>query len=167
MSASNETTIKGPSHRLPLMAALAVVVLALVVTLGTQFTGEGKVTRTIGEVDRERLLQFRDGEAGTVIVSDANTRKIIVRFGRGEGAFVRQSMRALSHNRAQMGVEKGQPYRLVETAKGKLSIVDPVTGKFIKLNAFGRVAMEGFSHLLKTDDADRSADAASTLEKGA
>ena len=70
MSASNETTIKGPSHRLPLMAALAVVVLALVVTLGTQFTGEGKVTRTIGEVDRERLLQFRDGEAGTVIVSD-------------------------------------------------------------------------------------------------
>ena len=167
MPNTNEQSFNGPSHRLPLMAALAVVVFALVVTLGAQFSGQGKVSRTIGQVDQERLLQFRDGDAGTVIVSDAVTNKIIARFGRGEGAFIRQSMRALSHNRSQLAAEKGQPYRLVRTAQGKLSIVDPVTGKFIKLNAFGRVAMEGFSHLLNTGNVDRSANATSTSEKGA
>ena len=168
MTNAQQPSERRNSHRLPLLAALAVVVLSLVVTVSTHFTGHGKVTRTIGVAAQERMIYFRDGRDGTVIVSDAQSRKVIARFGRGEGAFVRQSMRALSHNRLQQGVEKGQYYQLVQTAKGKLSIVDPVTGRFIKLNAFGKVAMDGFSQLLLDEGGtDQRANAIKTSEKGA
>ncbi|MEM8749459.1 MAG: photosynthetic complex assembly protein PuhC [Pseudomonadota bacterium] len=152
-------------HKLPLFGALAVVVLTVVVVIGAMQTDTGRVTRTIGEPIAERELLFRDGPKGTVIVRDAETKAVIATYGRGEGAFIRQSMRALSYNRTHYATERGQPYRLVKTAAGKLSIVDPVTGKFIKLNAFGAVAMEGFSALLQR--APDSANLTSTSEKGA
>lgn len=152
-------------HKLPLFGALAVAALTLFVVAGAQFSDAGKVTRTIGTPVQERALIFRDGKNGNVVVRDATTKIVLAKYGRGQGAFVRQSMRALSHNRLQRDNEKGQPYRLVRTAGGKLSIVDPVTGKFIKLNAFGKVAMTDFLALL--NHRTNNATAIVTSEKGA
>jgi putative photosynthetic complex assembly protein len=152
-------------HKVPLFGALGVAALALFVVAGAQFSGAEKVTRSIGVPEQERTLLFRDGASGKVIVRDAVTKKILATYGRGEGAFIRQSMRAMSHTRIQQKQEMGQPYRLVKTKSGKLSIVDPVTGKFIKLNAFGKVAMDGFLALL--GDSAESANATTISEKGA
>jgi len=152
-------------HKLPLFGALGVAALTLFVVGGAQLSDAGKVTRTIGTPVNERALLFRDGRNGSVIVRDAEDKEIVARFGKGQGAFIRQSIRALSHGRQQRKMEKGQAYKLVQTETGKLSIIDPVTGKFIKLNAFGKVAMTGFLSLLEAK-AD-SANANTISEKGA
>ncbi len=152
-------------HKLPLYGALGVAVLTLFVVAGSQLSGVGKVTRSIGTPVQERALLFRDGAKGQVVVRDAKSKQILATYGRGEGAFIRQSMRAMSHNRIQQKLEKGQPYKLVKTESGKLSIVDPVTGKFIKLNAFGKVAMTGFLGLLGQQA--NTANATTISEKGA
>ncbi len=136
------------THKLPLYGALAVVIFALIMVTGSLATGSGKVARTIGMPVVERELVFRDDAAGVVSVLDAHSRQIIAQFGVGEGAFVRMSVRSMSLNRISHKVRQDLPYRLVRTASGKLSFIDPVTGHFIKLNAFGSVAISSFSHLL-------------------
>lgn len=135
-------------HKVPLYGALAVVVFSLICVLGAVVTQSGQVGRTIGEPVLERTIAFRNDPSGVVTVLDANTQEALVQFGIGEGAFVRMSVRSMTLQRASQRVDHKLPYRLVQTAKGKLSFVDPETGHFIKLNAFGAVAMSSFSQLL-------------------
>ncbi|MEL6750573.1 MAG: photosynthetic complex assembly protein PuhC [Pseudomonadota bacterium] len=151
-------------HKLPLFGALGVAVLALVVVAQAQVSGKGKVERSMGEVAESRSLIFRDAPGGKVVVRDAQTGAVLARYGRGEGAFIRQSMRAMSHKRNQWSVENGQPYSLVRTTANKLVINDPVTGQFITLNAFGKVATSGYAALLRAGT--ESANATSTSKKG-
>lgn len=135
-------------HRLPLYGALAVVLFALVVVAGALVTDSGKVGRTIGEPVAERTIGFRDEAGGIVSVFDADTQQTLGRFGVGEGAFVRMSVRSMTLKRISKRVSHELPYRLVRTAEGKLSFIDPATGHFIKLNAFGSVAISSFSQFL-------------------
>ncbi len=139
--------IKG-IHRLPLYGAAAVVVFAVVAVLGSHVTDMGKVERSLGVPIADRSISFRNEANGAVTVLDADTQEEITQFGVGEGTFVRMSVRSMSLNRKSKRVSYNLPYRLVRTEAGKLSIVDPETGHFIKLNAFGSIALSSFSKIL-------------------
>lgn len=152
-------------HKLPLFAAAAVVALTLFVVVGAQLSDEGKVTRVIGEPVEERALLFRDGSKGIVLVHDAKTKVLLASFGRGEGAFLRQSLRALTHNRRIRKQNLSAPYELQKAANGQLTLMDPENGKSIGLNAFGKVATGSFAPLL-TATALQTSDK-SKLDKGA
>lgn len=147
MAAQRKDEITG-IHRLPLFGALAVVVFAIIAVSGAVLTGSGKVQRTIGDPVVDRTITFRNDADGFVSVLDADTRETIASFGIGEGAFVRMSVRSMTLKRKSKGVRYDLPYRLVRTAEGKLSMIDPATGHFIKLNAFGSVAMSSFLKFL-------------------
>lgn len=135
-------------HKLPLFGALAVVVFAVITVVGALATDGGKVGRTIGEPAVERIIGFRDEAGGVVSVFDAETKETIGQFGIGEGAFLRMSVRTMTLQRTSKRIRHDLPYRLVRTAKGKMSFIDPQTGHFIKLNAFGSVAISNFEKLL-------------------
>lgn len=135
-------------HKVPLYGALAVVVLSVVLVLFSVATGKGTVGRTIGEPVMERTISFKTEPSGGFSVLDTDTSEKIQSFGLGEGAFIRSSIRSMSLNRTSKNVRQDLPYQLVQTAEGKLSLVDPETQHFIKLNAFGAVAMTSFSQLL-------------------
>ena len=135
-------------HKLPLFGALAVVLLALVTVIGSVSTGTGTVGRTIGEPVSERLIGFRDEAGGVVAVFDAETDQTIGSFGVGEGAFLRMAVRSMTFQRTSKRIRYDLPYRLTRTAEGKMSFIDPETGHFIKLNAFGPVALSSFGALL-------------------
>lgn len=135
-------------HKVPLYGALSVVVLTVFLVGVSALTGKGTVGRTIGEPAIERSISFKTEAAGGFSVLDADTSEKIHSFGLGEGAFIRSSIRSMSLNRTSKRVQQNLPYRLVRTAEGKLSLIDPQTSHFIKLNAFGAVATTSFSQLL-------------------
>ena len=136
-------------HRLPVLGALGVVVLTLVLVVSSALTEGGRVRKDMGIASAERDLLFRDGKAGAIIVRDAKSREKLAEFGKGEGAFIRISMRAMTHARRTHSVPLDMPYRLVRNTQNHLSIFDPQTGEFIKLVAFGQVAKDSFSRFLE------------------
>ena len=135
-------------HKLPLYGALGIVVLALVLVSLSVAMGKQTVGRTVGEATLERSIRFQTEPAGAFSVLDARTNEKIHSFGSGEGAFIRISIRSMTLNRTLQKVRYDLPYQLVQTADGKLSLIDTETGHFIKLNAFGSVATDGFAKLL-------------------
>lgn len=145
-------------HKAPLYGALAVVVFALVLVIGAVWTkDETKDAATLKPVS-ERHLYFLDGNNGEVVVYDAVSREKIAAFEKGEGAFVRISMRSLMRQRKLKEIDFKQPFLLVQTEDGNLSITDPQSGDKIRVNAFGQNAIESFARFLPTDYSTKGAE---------
>lgn len=143
-------------HKAPLFGALAVVVFALVLVIGAVLTKEETVNA--GDVAiEERSLFFLDANNGVVAVYDAASREKLGSFSKGEGAFVRISMRSLMRQRVLKEVDLNLPFKLIKTAKGDLKITDPASGEAIRVNAFGPLAIESFARFLPTDHSKQGA----------
>lgn len=136
------------THNRIVMGAFSVAALAVVLVSTAVMTGAKVAPLPIGEIVESRDLFFRDASRGRIAVYDGETRRIITRFEKGEGAFVRQSMRALNHTRRVSNLDMGRAYQLTRTDKGIMLLSDPATGERIKLNAFGRVAIDSFTRFL-------------------
>lgn len=87
--------------------------------------------------DVVRVLQFEDAPQGTVIVRDATTGEQITSFGRGEGSFVRATLRALVHDRQHKSASLEEHFRLERHNGDQFFLIDEATGKTLSLNAFG------------------------------
>ncbi len=135
-------------HKWPLYGALGVVVFTFLIVLAAVLMKKEPVNIAQAETVIQRDLFFRDGTQGKVIVYDAETKKRIGSFAKGEGAFVRISMRAMAHQRKQNEIDLRLPYRLVKLSDGNMKIVDPQNDHAIRLNAFGAVAVDSFAQFL-------------------
>ncbi len=135
-------------HKWPLYGALGVVVFTFLIVLGAVLTDQPPVGLKQSETILQRDLFFRDGTEGKVYVYDAETKKRLGSFGKGEGAFVRISMRAMAHQRKQNEIDLRLPYRLIKLSDGNMKIVDPQSDHAIRLNAFGAVAVDSFAQFL-------------------
>lgn len=87
--------------------------------------------------EETRWLEFEDASQGTVIVRDAKSGETIATFGRGEGSFVRATLRALIHDRIRKGVSKQGDFRLERHAGPQWFLIDEASGKTLSMNAFG------------------------------
>ncbi len=143
-------------HKWPLFGALGVVVFTILLVVGSVWLEKDAVALPQAETQLQRDLFFRDATNGKVVVYDAKTRKRISSFGKGEGAFVRISMRAMAHQRKQREIDLLLPYRLIKLSDGNMKIVDPQSGHSIRLNAFGAVAIDSFAKFL-TDQTGKGA----------
>lgn len=143
-------------HKWPLLGALGVVVFTILIVLFAVLTKQKPVNIAVSETVIQRDLFFRDGQEGKVYVYDAETKKRLGIFVKGEGAFVRISMRAMAHQRKQNEIDPRLPYRLVKLSDGNMKIVDPQSGHSIRLNAFGAVAIDSFAQFL-TDQSGKGA----------
>jgi putative photosynthetic complex assembly protein len=99
--------------------------------------------------DQTRLLQFEDAPQGTVTVRDAMTGEQIASFGRGEGSFVRATLRALVHDRQHKNASLEKNFRL-ELHGAQLFLIDEATEKTISLNAFGPSNTAAFAAFIST-----------------
>ena len=84
-----------------------------------------------------RHLQFEDASQGRVLVRDVASGEIIKSFGRGEGSFVRATLRALVHHRMHKGASSEGDFRLERHDGRQLFLIDEATGKTLSLNAYG------------------------------
>jgi putative photosynthetic complex assembly protein len=147
MSTQRKDQITG-YHKWPLFGALGVVVFTLLLVLASVWLEKDAVALPQAETIQHRDLYFRDATNGKVVVYDAKTKKRLGGFGKGEGAFVRISMRSMAHQRKKREIDLMLPYRLVKLSDGNMKIVDPQSGHSIRLNAFGAVAIDSFAQFL-------------------
>jgi putative photosynthetic complex assembly protein len=139
----------------------AAIFLGLVLTVGmigaARLSGYQAPSSLPQQVAEEtRILKFEDAPQGTVNVRDANTGEMIATFGRGEGSFVRATLRALVNDRRHRGISIAGDFRLERHAGPQLFLIDEVTSKTISLNAFGPSNTAAFAAFLSTPNQGES-----------
>lgn len=135
-----------PALRLPLTAAAALVVVALLGAGAVRLSGI-----TISEPDAAavatRNLRFIDRSDGSIDVLDAHTHAL-VQTVRGEAGFVRGALRGLARERRRAGFGAEPPFMLIARADGRLTLIDPSTNRRVDLEAFGPANSAEFARML-------------------
>lgn len=156
MSRTHQNNEISGVHKWPLLGALGLVLLTLMLVIGSVLTKKEAASNT--QTLSERSLYFLDGHEGRVVVYDAKTKKKIASFSKGEGAFIRISMRSMMRQRTLKKIDHTLPFKLIKTGDGNLSITDPQSGDRIRINAFGRVAVESFAQFLPHNQPSQGAE---------
>lgn len=139
-------------HKVPLIAAFGVAALVAVGTAAhVAAFGPAAERRPALAPVAERTITVHDVAGGRVEVRDAGDETVLAGYGPGEGAFLRQAMRALVATRERKRLALREPFNVVRAADGKLFVTDPTTGQRINITAFGGVARATFAPLLPTD----------------
>lgn len=107
------------------------------------------------DVVAERALRFADRPGGTVEVLDAASGTSVAIIGWGEGGFVRQTLRGLVRDRTKRAIGQDAAFVLATHADGRLSLVDPATGRVVELAAFGHTNEDAFRRFLSDPIATR------------
>ncbi|MEL7188148.1 MAG: photosynthetic complex assembly protein PuhC [Pseudomonadota bacterium] len=145
-------------HKIPVIFMGGVILCSIALTASV----------TMGFMDREgvpseiraangtqqiatRNIQFFDVEGGMVRVEDADTGAVIGEYDRGTGGFVRQTGRALVHQRRIRGIGAETGFELVEWDNGALTLLDHTTGRSIELASFGADNRKIFADMLHSE----------------
>lgn len=140
-----------PSLRLPLRAAGALVLVALMGTAAVRWSG-----LTIREPDAavvsQRSLRFLDRPDGSIQVLDAATGVPLDNVV-GQAGFVRGTLRALARERRRVGLGAEPAFELVARADNRLTLLDPSTGQRVDLESFGPTNAAAFAQWLQRKDA--------------
>ena len=116
-----------------------------------QLTGNGP-NQQVGRGAVERELRFEDRPDGGIAVIDGRTGQPVAAL-HGEQGFVRGALRALARERRSRELGPELPFQLVAHADGRLTLVDPATGKRVDLESFGPTNAGEFARLLPNPDA--------------
>ncbi len=98
-----------------------------------------------------RDLRFEDGPDGSIVVYDVAAGELIETVAAGGDGFVRATLRGLARDRKIAGLGPEAPFRLAAWADGRLTLEDPVTGRFVELTGFGQTNAHAFGRLLATE----------------
>lgn len=145
---------EGPSRESPvftkrLIAAMGMLCVAALGIAGFgRLTGVGVQKLPTAAVVETRDLRFLDAGGGAVVIEDAADGKLVQRVQPGAGGFIRTVMRGMAHDRMARGGDSSTPFRLTLRADGWLIIADPITGREIILNSFGKPNSDLFARLL-------------------
>lgn len=96
-----------------------------------------------------RSLQFHDSAAGEVLVIDANSGQQVAVLEAGSNGFLRATLRGLANERKAKGGGANTPFELTLWEDGGLSLIDPVTGREVGLQAFGQTNARVFAKFLE------------------
>lgn len=94
-----------------------------------------------------RELRFQDQPDGSIAVIDAARRQRIALI-EGQAGFVRGTLRGLARERRRAGIGADRPFELVARADGRLTLIDPATGRRVDLESFGPTNAGEFARLL-------------------
>lgn len=131
-------------HRVPLAMACILVISTIAMTASVSFgifdreavPSEVRAERGV-EAVASRNIQFFDEAGGVVRVEDLSSGEVLGEFGRGTAGFVRQTARALVHQRRIRGIGAETGFELIEWDDGALTLKDAATGRTIELASFG------------------------------
>lgn len=149
--------------KVPLYAAGALIVIAVLLVMGVRVTGLGELRTPQMDVVAERMLQFQDHPDGSISVKDANTDAVIERIEPGTNGFLRGTLRGLARDRWRDGIGREPSFRLTGRSDGRLLLEDPATGRLVDLGSFGPTNAAVFARYLE----DRMPRRGNTVEPGA
>lgn len=97
-----------------------------------------------------KQLRFEDRSDGSIAVFDYQTGRQIESIV-GEAGFVRGALRTLAQERKRRDIDSKPPFELIARQDGRLTLLDPSTGRTIDLESFGAVNAHHFARLLIVD----------------
>ena len=129
-----------------LYCAGALIAFSLISVGLIRITGNGPDQRAAATIS-ERTLRFEDRSDGGVAVIDGKSGEVVTIL-RGEQGFVRGTLRALTRERHSRGIGNGPAFTLTAYNDHRMSLLDPMTGARIDLEAFGPTNMGEFARFL-------------------
>jgi putative photosynthetic complex assembly protein len=101
-----------------------------------------------GRVVAQRSLVFIDGPDGSVIVNDAASNARIAVLPAKSNAFIRTTMRGIAHAGSHEFAVENHAVVLTMWNDGRLTLDDPMSGRRLDLEAFGRDNAGAYAGLL-------------------
>jgi putative photosynthetic complex assembly protein len=144
-----------PSHananvpQAPLIAAMALVVLTVVGTAAVRLTGMSPSQAEDAPTVAERTLRFADRTDGSIAIHDARSGALVGTIEPGTQGFVRGTLRGLARERKRRGLGDEAPFELLARADGRLTLVDPATGRRVDLESFGPTNAAAFATMIE------------------
>ena len=139
--------------RLPVLplAAMAALVLGCLVSVGAaRLSGLSTVQQADAPTLSTRQLRFEDRDDGSIAVLEAGSGTLLYTVAPGTNGFLRSTMRGLVRERKREGQGPELPFELLGRADGRLTLLDPATGRRIDLESFGPTNSAVFARLLPT-----------------
>jgi len=102
-----------------------------------------------GDFTDSAFVAFEDLSSGAVRAYLPSTDATLSVYPSGDGSFLRGVLRSLARERQSRGVTGEPIFELKRAAGGQLLIVDPLTKKWIALEAFGPDNRQVFALLLE------------------
>ena len=133
--------------RPPLYGAAALIVLSLAAAAFGRLTGPQGMPDP-AKVVVSRDLRFEDRADGAVAVYLAGDTRPLDIVSPGTNGFLRATLRGLARARRQDFAGADIPFQLTEWSDGRLTLVDPSTGRRVELAAFGITNEQAFARLL-------------------
>ena len=123
---------------IPRKALLAggLVLAAIVGAIGTARLAGVDIAEPDAVTVVERTLRFVDRPDGGIAVVDARSGRTLDVM-QGEQGFLRGTLRGMARERRRSGLDDSTPLSLLARADGRLTLVDPSTGRRIDLESFG------------------------------
>ncbi len=137
---------EGSFPRVPLFGAAALIGFVLLAATVGRMTGGG-VEPPAAKATAERTLRFADRDDGAVIVTLADSGRVLDVMT-GQNGFLRGTLRGFARTRRADNIGSTVPFRLTGYADGRLVLLDPSTGRDVELEAFGSANEAVFVRLL-------------------
>ena len=123
--------------RKALFAVAALILFSLVAVTAARLNGVSAAQAPVSPVVGAIELRFEDRDDGTVRVINAVSGDLVAELAPGTNGFVRGVLRSLARERRANGLGEDARFELSRHADGRLTLVDPGTGRVIELNSFG------------------------------
>jgi len=101
-----------------------------------------------GTVVAQRSLMFVDDQDGSVVVNDAASGARVAKLPRESNAFIRTTMRGIAHAGSHEFPVPNHAVLLTLWNDGRLTLDDPLSGRRLDLEAFGRDNAGAYAGLL-------------------
>lgn len=93
-------------------------------------------------------VRFEDRPDGTLAVIGADSGREISAIAPGTNGFIRGVVRGMFRNRKLESMGHDGRFRLAREAEGRLTLVDPQTGRRVDLDSFGPTNSAAFATIL-------------------
>jgi putative photosynthetic complex assembly protein len=132
----------------PLVGAATLVIVALIGV--SVFRASGLETTRVAEspVISQADLRFTDQPDGSILVLGGHDGSMVDVIAPGTNGFLRGTLRGLARERHRQGIGQERPFRLAGHADGRITLIDPATGRHVDLEAFGPTNAGVFVRLL-------------------
>lgn len=137
--------------KLPMLplAAMAALVLSSLIGVGlVRLTGLSAQQQPDAATLAVRQLRFEDRDDGGIEVRDARSGALLDTVAPGTNGFLRSTMRGLVRERKRQGLGPETPFELLGRSDGRLTLVDPGTGRRVDLESFGPSNSAVFARLM-------------------
>lgn len=140
--------LKSNLPALPLAAMAALVLSSLIGVSVVRLAGISAQQQPDSATVSTLQLRFQDVDDGSIQILDAGSGALLDTVAPGTNGFLRSTMRGLVRERKRQGLGPETPFQLLGRADGRLTLVDPGTGRRVDLESFGPTNSAVFGNLL-------------------